>query len=145
MIWKERMEIRSGIVRFRTRMKWKDYREMFNNRSSGRLDRVLFSYYLVKRYSNRYEGFVGPNNERRYEEEYSYEAIIKLKWGWFLAVLPFMVIFNFFLYAWKGGLSQYPRISRVVSVESLSRNGTNNRGFLEADIFWNNRKGEEIR
>ncbi len=96
--------------------------------------RILFSFQLVRRYFNRFEGFRVPDDQEMIRNEYSYEAVIRLRWIWFIMMFPFVTVFNFFEYAWKGGLSQYPRISRVVSVDRIFNYRKEFRGL---DELWN--------
>ena len=120
------------------RIKWKDYKELFPDSPLKPFSRFFCSNFLVKRYHDRYEGF--PEAQRIYGrvEEYSFEGVTKMRWGWFVLYLIPCLIGNFLSCIWSTGLKNFPKITRTVISIQLPETSLE---FRKADQFWKDKKG----
>lgn len=119
------------------RIKWNDYKELFPDSPLKPFSKIFCSTFLVKRYYDRYEGFIDAQERIGHREEYDYEGITKIRWGWFFLYLIPCVIINFFVCIWSTGLKHFPRITRTIISIPLNQG---NLKFRKADMFWRDRK-----
>lgn len=122
------------------KLKWKDYRELFPYSSLRPVTRLFCSNFLVKRYQNRYEGFPEAQKVYGYQEDYYFEGVTKIRWGWFLLLLIPSILGNFFKCLWVGGLVSFPKVTRTLGSISLTRDYGDSTEFSRASAFWNDRQ-----